>query len=578
MYRSLLISVLTLFTTLCMAQVEQHGRTMLYNGAKPKTPLAGVSISAYGAATTQSASDGKFTLQFRTLHPGDKVNIRRLEKANYEVFNTEALEQWYITRSNITYEVILCETATLNQIKDKYRQAATQVCTERLQKAESEAEMHRKEGLITEEEYQKRIDRLEAEHESQLDKIDTYVDRIARIDLSTISQEEQIIIGLIEQGKFDEAIQAYDKLQLIDKYRQERASIQKLNEAQKKIQETKDKHEATSNDLYAAVLRQVDLLVMTGGTANIQKARENMLNLYWSDSTQVRPALDLARFLIDHHDYKEANHVLEAALPHCQNWREVSNTKSLLASLQIIWGKYENSQKLLLECLELCNANMTDDEESSLSPLLTIYNTYYTMANNCLQLDQDSLADLYNRKAFETAERVYAIDSTRTCLMAKINFSRGNLLCGLERYEEARAHLEKCLELYTITPEGKAEVQTRARCKGILGNTLMHLGEKEKAILYTQASTADIEELYKRNPSAHIFDLGLSRFQAAVMFEFYKDKEKFLENIDGAISTYTKMAQKNPEAYNSTVEYIKTYREEVIKKFDNTGTESEQKE
>lgn len=537
---------------------------MLYHGAQAKTPLGGVSISAYGAASTISDSKGQFSLNFRVLHEGDKVNVRRIEKAGYEVFNTEAIDQWYITRSHISYQIVMCETATLTKLKDHYREAAIQACTERLQKDEAHEEEQHKKGLITEEEYLKRIDQLETDHEKLLDKIDTYVDRIARIDLSAISKEEQQIIALVEAGKFDDAIAAYDKLKLVEKYRTERASVQKLEDTKKKIQQAQEKHEAASNDLYEAAKRQVNLLRMAGGKENFLKAQQIMTTLFWADSTQVRPATDLAVFLIDHHDYKEAEHVLQAVSPHCQNWRETTNVKSLLASLQTFWNNYEAGQKILLECLDLCQQNVVDDEESSLSPLLTLYNTYFTMAANSFQMDQDSLTDLYNQKALTTAERIYAIDSTRTDLLAKANFSRGNYLFGFKRHEESSQYLQKCLDLYSSLPNDQIDLKIRARCKGTLAQNLAQLGQKERAMSLTNESIADTEILYQLDPTANIYDLALSKFRAAILFFSFGEKEKFVEYIDASIELYSIMAQKNPQAFNPYVEKIKAYREEFL--------------
>lgn len=548
----------------CLAQVSQQGQTLLYRGAQAKTPLEGVSISAYGAPSTISDSKGQFTLNFRLLHEGDKVNVRRLEKAGYEVFNNEAMEQWYITRSYLSYQIVMCESATLMKLKDRYREAAIQACTERIQKDEAHEEEQHKKGLITEEEYLSRIEQLEAEHEKLLDKIDTYVDRIARIDLSVISKEEQQIIALVEAGKFDDAIAAYDKLKLVEKYRTERASVQKLEDAKKKIQQAQEKHEAASNDLYEAAQRQVNLLRMAGGKDNIIKARQVISSLFWADSTQARPALDLARFLIDHHDYEEADHVLQAVLPHCHNWRETTNVKSLMASIQTIWHNYDASQKILQECIEHCQQNVVDDEESSLSPLLTLYNTYFTMAANSFQLDQDSLTDLYNQKALVTAQRIFAIDSTRTQLLAKTHFSRGNYLMAFGRFEESNNYLQKCLDLYSTLPESKVDIQTRARCKGILAQVLTQLEQKERALSLTNESIADIEILYQRNPTAHIYDLGLAKFQAAILFQTYGEMQQFQEYIDASIALFELMAQKNPQAFNPIVEKLKQHREEGL--------------
>jgi len=547
---------------------------MLYNGAQAKTPLSGVIVSTYGAASVISDDQGQFTLQFRVMHAGDKVNVRRIEKVGYEVFNTEALEQWNISSNNRHYQVVLCETATLNRLRDKYRQAATQACSDRLTRQEAHEEAQRQQGLITEEEYQQRINQLEEEHERQLDKIDSYVDRIARIDLSEISQEERAIIALIEQGKFDEAIEAYDKLQLVEKYRTERKSVQQLAEAKKKIEQVKEQHETVSDNLFQAALRQVHLLRMTGGKENNQKARDVLTNFYWADSTQVRPALHLGDFLIDHHDYEEADRTLRAVLPHCRNWQETALIKSRRASLLTTWHQYDEAQTLLDECLDLCDAHVTEDDESSFSALQARHNVYTTKAANCIFMDQDSLALRYYQLLLATGERIFAIDTTKVQMLATDYFSIGNGYMSNDQYTEARLHFEKSMELMAKVPEEQVDLQTRMRVKGSLANIMVKSGKPEEAKEYQASSISDMEKLYHRNPVAYIYDLGLCKLQASYLFfqiayhhNQPSEQERCLKYVDESISLFEQMAEKDPKAYNPIVEQLKESKADYVEKF-----------
>ena len=75
------------------AQTIQNGVIQEYNERAKKTPLGGVELNVRSAGSTVSDGNGNFKLQFLTLKPGEKVNVRRVEKLGYEIFNKEAVEK-----------------------------------------------------------------------------------------------------------------------------------------------------------------------------------------------------------------------------------------------------------------------------------------------------------------------------------------------------------------------------------------------------------------------------------------------------------------------------------------------------
>ena len=83
-----------------LAQSVQSGLVLEYNGSLQKTPLSDVVITAGNAPIVTSDAEGQFSLSFRTLHAGDAIQFRRIERAGYEVMNTEALEAARVARNN----------------------------------------------------------------------------------------------------------------------------------------------------------------------------------------------------------------------------------------------------------------------------------------------------------------------------------------------------------------------------------------------------------------------------------------------------------------------------------------------
>lgn len=110
-----------LFATLGMhAQVVQTGRVLEYNEDGSKTPLSGVEISVRSASTAVSDSDGNFSITFLpTMYAGDRITVRHINKAGYEVFNKDALEQWNLNPKT-PFVIVMCESDKFKKIRDKY--------------------------------------------------------------------------------------------------------------------------------------------------------------------------------------------------------------------------------------------------------------------------------------------------------------------------------------------------------------------------------------------------------------------------------------------------------------------------
>lgn len=216
------------------AQSVQRGRVLLYHGAEAKTPLQGVTLSASGAGATISDAEGLFALSFRTLHAGDAIRFRRIELSGYEVMNTEALEGALIANQAVVDDeaslltIVMCSSEELARLRDGYRTVAAQRYEQQLADAQRQVEQLQAEGKLQAEEYAKRMDELETRYEQQLETLDTYVDKFARIDLSELDDFEKEIIVLVQQGKFDEAIARYDDQHLTER-------LQKGVEEQRKL-------------------------------------------------------------------------------------------------------------------------------------------------------------------------------------------------------------------------------------------------------------------------------------------------------------------------------------------------------
>ena len=224
------VALLAMYATV-RAQSVQPVQILEYNGSDQKTPVKGVSLTVGNAGAALSDEQGMLTLNFRTLKPGDPVQIRRIDKAGYEVFNIEAVEQWIIAPKE-TFQLVICKSERIKALCDLYNQAASENYSKQLQQEKDRLEADRKAGRLKEDEYKTELQKTEDLYAQQLENLDLYVEKFAHIDLSELNDQEKEIIGLVQKGLMDEAIIKYEQMDLLGKYREQSKSIKQIRTAQ----------------------------------------------------------------------------------------------------------------------------------------------------------------------------------------------------------------------------------------------------------------------------------------------------------------------------------------------------------
>lgn len=252
----------------------QSGIVMEYNEKNQKTVLPGVEIVISNAGATTSGTDGKFKLSFRTLKPGDKVIYKRIEKLGYELFNTEALSQWYISRNDVPFTIIMCKSDKFKRIRDNYFRISSQSYAKQYKKEQEELAKRRKKGQLKKEQYKKELIALKNSYEQQLENLDSYIDHFARIDLSTLSETEQKIIELVQEGKIEEAISEYERQNYLDQYKRLTDNIRNIDKALSKIDDLLGQKIESIDSLRRAVETQIELYIQKGDENSLQKAAE----------------------------------------------------------------------------------------------------------------------------------------------------------------------------------------------------------------------------------------------------------------------------------------------------------------
>lgn len=256
--------------TTSMGQTTQNGFVKEYKETLKKQPLGGVEMLITNAPSTVSDKKGNFALEFQTMRPGQKVNVRRIEKLGYEIFNKEALEQWNINPEE-PFTIIMVRSDRFKKIRDNYSAVSSASYARQFEKEMKALEEERNAGKITKEQLRNEIIRLQEEYDRQLNNLDNYIDRFARIDLSELNKNEQEIIALVQAGEIETAIARYEEMDLIGKFEQLSKETKEIERAQAKLNKKLSQHDAAAKEILFQIQRQVYAYALLGGSQNYKK-------------------------------------------------------------------------------------------------------------------------------------------------------------------------------------------------------------------------------------------------------------------------------------------------------------------
>lgn len=256
--------IFCLFSFVSISQTIQRGYILEYKGKDKKTPLAAVELVVRGASSTVSAKEGAFVLQFASLKPGDQAFITRLQKKGYELFNTDAVAQWHLSRTGEPFKIVMCRSDQFKKLKDTYWQVASNSYKIQYQKEQDQLVKALNEQIIKEADYQRKLSELRLFYERQLDNLDVYVEKFARYDLSELDSTEQAIIELVQNGEIELAIKKYEDMNLLEKFIKSSNEKNKAHEDQLKLDSALAVKDQTMARLRSILEMGVDLNSKSG--------------------------------------------------------------------------------------------------------------------------------------------------------------------------------------------------------------------------------------------------------------------------------------------------------------------------
>jgi len=206
-----ILCLLCIFST--SAQCVERGIVKEYQGKKDKTPLSGVELKIKGAPSTVSDKEGRFTLRFAKMKPGQNVKYNDIYKRGYVIFNKTELDNWRISNSQKPFRIIMCKENTLRKTENHYDRLIRKSYKEEFERQKALAERFAKDN----EDLKTKLKRIQEEYEEKMSNISTYVDIFARIDRNEIDSTRKKALELLDVGQIDEAIKMYNQINLEQK-------------------------------------------------------------------------------------------------------------------------------------------------------------------------------------------------------------------------------------------------------------------------------------------------------------------------------------------------------------------------
>ena len=551
MKKVVLTIVVLAITLTAMAQATQPCVVKQYNQKQQKTPLAGVQVEVRDAQSATSAANGAVTLQFATLKPGDRVTVRRIIKPGYEIFNKAVIDQWTITRGATT-EIVLVQSSYFTQLKSKLTQSSTDNYKKKYEQAKAELAQLQKAGKLKEEEYRQQLNDLEDQYDNALKNLDNYIDQFARIDLSEVSAEEQRILDMVEEGQIDEAVKAYEALDISGKLRQARENKKALSEAKARIEEEEAQQEQAIKDLKEKQQREIATLKLAGGKENYDKVARILKENALADTTDIDAVKEYAVFAYAQHDFKEAERFYLICLKGSKDNLPLQATfQNNLGVLYYDLHDYAKAEEYYLQALENLTQLFSQNPDAYRADLAGTQNNLGVLY---FYLHDYAKAEEYYLKALEHRTLLFRQnpDAYRADL-AQTQNNLGLLYRDLHDYAKSEEYylqaLENRTQLFTQNPD--AYRYDLATTQHNLGYLYSDLNDYAKAEEYLLKVLENRTQLFSQNPDAYRTDLAMTQNNLGILYDDLHDYAKAEEFYLKALENLALLFNQNSDAYRA---------------------------
>lgn len=547
-YIGITLALMSCHTTL-KAQVEQTIVVSEYNGQNEKTPLPEVSVSVLNAGAAASDQNGQAVLRFRTLHAGDQVSIRRIEKAGYEIFNSMALEQWTISPQR-PFQIILCRSDKFKALRDQYSRVASDSYAKQYKAEMNRLAQERKKTKMLEETYQQRLLDIENQYQQQLEDLENYVDQFARIDISELNSQQQELINLVKEGKIDKAIQKYESQDYQSQYKKQCEDIAKIDRAQAQLAIVEAKKRSEREKVFQSINRQIATYRLAGGRENFNKVNALMKSVADADTTQLEAVWAYAHHALNQRMISECEKYFNIYVRACEKDPALqANAWSMLGQGYMLQHEISKAEEALTKALAICEELYQKEPERfaySMASIQMFVSVLYTYLENV-----EKAAPVLN-KAIPICEKLYAEEpEAYQADLSYLYSNQGTILCLEGDYVSAKKAATKACEL--VRPLNKNTYETAVPIFTALNklSEINYRAEKwEDLITCTIEYNEICETLYKQNPDEMRTYLQCGHSNLAEAYLHLKDYDNCEKSMKHSEELLNEMIEKEGQSHD----------------------------
>ena len=499
--------LLTILAIPTFAQTTtQPGVVMEYREDKPQRPLKGVEIEVKYAPSTTSNQKGAFSLQFNRLKPGSKVEVRKISKPGYVVYNDNAVKQWNISNKGTAFTILMADAKWFERVKNSLSNKAIANREKKHKQEVAKLEQQVREGKLSLQEKETQIMELEDEFERLKDSIPAYAEFVTRININECTSQQAKIIRSLKDGEIelDEAIKRLRGLDFIGAYEKACEAKRELESQIHRIDPVKDSS-LSGCDNYIAILK------LAGGKDNYREIGDILKRAALADTINLERVLDYAQFASQQNDLIEAAHFFK-----------------------IYVKQIKDKEMLVMGTLGIARGEM--------------------QAKNW-----NSSLFFFDKAKDIAAELVTDSTSNSLLLYNVVQFEKTSLLYDLGRYIEADSIMSIIYPYFESRNDGSINGKrylSTLQCNW--ANICRTIGQNDHAEQLLTNSLSLSRDLYELDSLKYGRDLSESLNSMGHFYETIKKYEEADKYYMESLDILTSLFQHNPDAFAETLLKIKT--------------------
>jgi len=322
MKRILFLSLIALFPLFLVAETVQKGRVVLQN-SKGKG-LSGVQIIAPRAVPVQTGNKGEFTLVYTGVSAGGWAGISEVYKKGYEIVNADEVRNWVLSpKSELV--IVMCPEGSLQQARERYYLSGASYYKMKYDETLSMLSKQKEQNQISADKYWEDIQNAGKELDRAMGQLNKMSERLSVINIDDLSKTEKKVWQLLDEEKFEEALDVFEKEQL----------------------------KSELSLIIPSMRRYVDLLMFAGGEENVAKAERAFQQVALVAPEDFEVQFDYGYFLKNRIDFSGSIEYLEKALLAAENDLQRAKVYREMGQVYNYARNYEKAEETLNKSYEL---------------------------------------------------------------------------------------------------------------------------------------------------------------------------------------------------------------------------------